>query len=84
MERPERRLEAGHDHALDVAQGHAHLRVHQPQLLRHGGVGDEAVVGVDGHAQAEVEVELERVRLRGRARRRSARCDDGQHSSGMR
>ena len=29
--------------------------------LRDGGVGDEAVVGVDRHAQAEVEVELERV-----------------------
>ncbi len=42
-------------------KAHAHFGVRQVELARYGGVRDQAVVGVDGHAQAEVEVQLERV-----------------------
>src|SRR5947207_2320398 len=53
----EARFEASDDQALDVLERDAHFRVHEPELFRHGRVGDQAVVRVDRDAQPEIEIE---------------------------
>jgi hypothetical protein len=68
--RQERALEPVEHHLAQLGEVEVQLRVEQVQLLRHGRVGDEPVVGVDRDARPEVEVELQRVlaRLAHRAR----------------
>ena len=62
MKRQKRGLEAVDDDAVNVVAVEAHLRMGKPELTRDSGIRDQAVVGVDRHAQSEVVIELERMR----------------------
>src|SRR5262245_11501986 len=43
----ERALESGHEDLLDALERPAVVLVAEPELLRHGRVGDDPIVGVD-------------------------------------
>src|SRR5207245_10232540 len=60
--RQEGALEAADDQLLEVVEREAVVLVAQEQLFRNGRVGDQPIVGVDGHAQAVIEIKRQRVR----------------------